>query len=93
MFFVVDPDVELLVDYFFARDDLLLTSAKLTEVLKTRKLKPREIYVVLTQTTKAVALCLMLHVSLYFPFLIAHSFFSSVYLLNTNHSEHYHFIH
>jgi hypothetical protein len=44
MFFVVDPDVELLVDYFFARDDLLLTSAKLTEVLKTRKLKPREIY-------------------------------------------------
>ena len=54
MFFVVDPDVELLVDYFFARDDLLL-SAKLTEVLKTRKLKPREIYVVLTQTTKAVA--------------------------------------
>ena len=55
MFFVVDPDVELLVDYFFARDDLLLTSAKLTEVLKTRKLKPRERYVVLTQTIKAVA--------------------------------------
>jgi len=54
MFFVVDPDVELLVDYFFARDDLLL-SAKLTEVLKTRKLKPREKYVALTQTTKAVA--------------------------------------
>ena len=54
MFFVVDPDVELLVDYFCARDDLLL-SAKLTEVLKTRKLKPREIYVVLTQTIKAVA--------------------------------------
>jgi hypothetical protein len=55
MFFVVDPDVELLVDFLFARDDLLLLSAKLTEVLKTRKLKPREIYVVLTQTTKAVA--------------------------------------
>jgi aminopeptidase-like protein len=29
--------------------------AKLTEVLKTRKLKPRERYVVLTQTIKAVA--------------------------------------
>ena len=55
MLFVVDPDVELLVDLLFVRDDLLLTSAKLTEVLKTRKLKPREIYVVLTHTTKAVA--------------------------------------
>ena len=44
MFFVADPDVELLVDFLFAVDDLLLTSAKLTEVLKTRKLKPREIY-------------------------------------------------
>jgi hypothetical protein len=40
MFFVADPDVELLVDFLFAEDDLLLTSAKLTEVLKTRKLKP-----------------------------------------------------
>jgi hypothetical protein len=89
MFFVVDPDVELLVDYFCARDDLLL-SAKLTEVLKTRKLKPRERYVVLSSFC---VLCLMLHVSLYCPFLIAHSFFSSVYLLNTNHSEHYLFIH
>ena len=55
MFFVVDPDVELFVDLLFVRDDLLLTSAKLTDVLKTRKLKPREIYVVLTHTTKAVA--------------------------------------
>ena len=55
MFFVVDPEVEIFVDYFFARDDLLLTSHKLTEVLKTRKLKTREIHVVLTQTTKAVA--------------------------------------
>ena len=54
MFFVVDPDVESLVHFLFARDELLLTSAKLTEVLKTRKLKPREIHVVLTQTTKAV---------------------------------------
>ena len=32
MFFVVDPDVELLVDYFFARDDLLLTSAKVCKI-------------------------------------------------------------
>ena len=55
MLFVVDPDVELLVDYIFARNDLLLTSVKLMEVLKARKLKPREIYAVLTQTTNAVA--------------------------------------
>ena len=55
MFVVVDPEVEIFVDHFFARDELLLTSHKLTEVLKTRKLKPREIHVVLTQTTKAVA--------------------------------------